>query len=257
MKNEWKLVFLLTLLGVIGVISIIPYQLAKLRENIKLDDSQLMMLTILGVLQNTFIVFVCTFLGIRLQKSTKLDIPHLRAWVSKTEQPPFSWRWLGIGIFVTLFSSLLIILLDMYVFMPNIDTKELDKQPNWWQGLLAVFYGGITEEIMMRLFGMTLIIWILARVTRQKETNIHSVCYWIGIIGIAIFFGISHLPSVIGIFGELSLMLVLRTVVLNGILGIWFGYLYWKKGLEYAILSHMAADLFLHVLFPIILKVTF
>lgn len=39
----------------------------------------------------------------------------------------------------------------------------------WWQGLLAMFYGGITEKLMVRLFGMTLIVWLLARVTKKEK----------------------------------------------------------------------------------------
>ncbi|WP_328059863.1 type II CAAX prenyl endopeptidase Rce1 family protein [Geobacillus stearothermophilus] len=51
------------------------------------------------------------------------------------------------------------------------------------------------------------------------------------------------------ILGEFSLIILIRTLVLNGLLGLWFGYLYWKKGLEYAMIAHMSADFFIHVLF--------
>jgi membrane protease YdiL (CAAX protease family) len=36
--------------------------------------------------------------------------------------------------------------------------------------------------------------------------------------------------------------------VLNGLLGLAFGYLYWTRGLESAMLSHFSADLLLHVI---------
>ncbi|MNG42185.1 hypothetical protein D3C84_1318920 [compost metagenome] len=47
-------------------------------------------------------------------------------------------------------------------------------------------------------------------------------------------------------FGELSAAVIARTIILNALLGVWFGYLYWRKGLEYAIIAHMSADLVLH-----------
>ena len=37
-------------------------------------------------------------------------------------------------------------------------------------------------------------------------------------------------------------------VVLNSLAGIAFGWLYWRRGLEAAMIAHFAADLVLHVL---------
>jgi hypothetical protein len=39
---------------------------------------------------------------------------------------------------------------------------------------------------------------------------------------------------------------IVRTIVLNALLGIPFGWLYWRWGLEYAMLAHFCADLVLH-----------
>jgi hypothetical protein len=46
--------------------------------------------------------------------------------------------------------------------------------------------------------------------------------------------------------------LVVRTLALNGIAGVQFGLLYWKNGLEAAMISHGAADVVLHVLGPLV-----
>jgi hypothetical protein len=42
-------------------------------------------------------------------------------------------------------------------------------------------------------------------------------------------------------------MLVVRALVLNGIAGIIFGYLYWKHGLEAAMIGHMSAHLVMQI----------
>ncbi|WP_285400391.1 CPBP family intramembrane glutamic endopeptidase [Lysinibacillus sp. fls2-241-R2A-57] len=125
--------------------------------------------------------------------------------------------------------------------------------PNWWQGLLASLYGGFTEEIMLRLFGMTFIVWLLAWITKKEKDNIPNSFYYVAIFLVAIIFGLGHLPATIQVFGDLSTIIVIRALVLNGLLGLWFGYLYWRKGLEYAMIAHMSADIFLHVLFASIL----
>jgi membrane protease YdiL (CAAX protease family) len=44
---------------------------------------------------------------------------------------------------------------------------------------------------------------------------------------------------------------VTRAIVLNGVGGIGFGYLYMKHGLEAAMISHFSADIILHVLFAV------
>ena len=50
----------------------------------------------------------------------------------------------------------------------------------------------------------------------------------------------------------LDTVVVLRTLLLNGIAGVVFGWLYWKRGLEMAMLSHFSADIVLHVIAPLL-----
>src|SRR5699024_8515800 len=104
--------------------------------------------------------------------------------------------------------------------------------------ILAMIYGGITEELMLRLFGMTFIVWVLAVIMRREKETIPPSFYYIAIFLTAILFGIGHLPATMELFGELSAIIVTRAIVLNGLVGVWFGYLYWRKGLEYAIIAH-------------------
>jgi len=83
----------------------------------------------------------------------------------------------------------------------------------WWQGLLAMFYGGITEELMVRLFGMTLIVWLLTRITKKEKKEIPDIFYYIAIFLTAILFGLGHLPATIQVFGELTSIIVTRALV--------------------------------------------
>lgn len=119
-----------------------------------------------------------------------------------------------------------------------------------WQTLLASFYGGITEEILMRLFLMTLFIWIGIKLFRLKEPS--TVGIIIPIVLAAIIFGLGHLPITASLT-KITPMVIGRAVVLNGIGGIVFGWLFWKKGLESAMIAHFTTDIFLLTLFPIFL----
>src|SRR5690606_25098765 len=106
-------------------------------------------------------------------------------------QPSLAWKWIGLGILISFLGSLLIMLLDKYVFLPQINLPDTIDEPHvaWWQGLLAMFYGGLTEEIMVRLFGMTFIVWLLARITGKEKGQIPAAYYWFGIVLAALLFG--------------------------------------------------------------------
>src|SRR5690625_2385033 len=256
MQKKWriKLVLFLTLLGAIGIVAIIPYEITTLmNEEFYQTNSEAppvsLVVTINSIIQIGFL-FLLVLFGVRLQRRTCLSAPKLESFVYKKKVQPFSKKWLIIGISITFILSIITILFDLFVFSPVIEIPEGQTTVTiWWQGLLAMFYGGITEELMVRLFGMTLIVWLLARITKIEKEEIPDSFYYIAIFLTAILFGLGHLPATIQIFGELSTIIVARALVLNGLLGLWFGYLYWRKGLEYAIIAHMSADFFVHVLF--------
>ena len=67
----------------------------------------------------------------------------------------------------------------------------------------------------------------------------------------ALAFGAGHLPAAQQVWG-LSGIVVVRTVALNAIGALVFGWLYWKRGIEMAMLGHFSADIVLHVLAPLL-----
>jgi membrane protease YdiL (CAAX protease family) len=147
------------------------------------------------------------------------------------------------------FGTFFIVILETYVFQPNLPQLPTTPRISLWANLLTVFYGGIVEEVLLRLFLMTLLVWVFSRF-QKSQNKISDFIYWTAIVLSTLFFGLGHLPPIASFFGGLTPLLVIRALIANGLLGILFGYLYWKKGFEYAILSHMSADLFLHVILP-------
>ncbi|MDD3190811.1 MAG: CPBP family intramembrane metalloprotease [Candidatus Pacebacteria bacterium] len=117
-----------------------------------------------------------------------------------------------------------------------------------WQKLLASFYGGIAEEILLRLFLMTFFVWIGMKMFKQEQPTKTGIL--ISIVLAAIIFGLGHLP-VTASLTALSPIIISRAIVLNGIGGIVFGWLFWKKGLESAIIAHFTTDVFLLTLLPL------
>lgn len=70
---------------------------------------------------------------------------------------------------------------------------------------------------------------------------------WVANILAAVLFGLGHLPTM-SLLVPITPLVIARALVLNGLLGIVFGWLYWERGLEAAIISHFYADIVLHVL---------
>jgi hypothetical protein len=117
-----------------------------------------------------------------------------------------------------------------------------------WRGALAVFYGGIVEEVLCRLLPVSALVWLLARCNRRV------VRPWMFVLAIALaalLFGAGHLPAAhaAGLLG--TPLLVARIVLLNAVVGAVTGGLFWKYGLEHAMLAHFCADLVLHVALPL------
>jgi membrane protease YdiL (CAAX protease family) len=122
-----------------------------------------------------------------------------------------------------------------------------------WKTLLASLYGGIVEEILMRLFLVSLLAWLLGKIFRSTEVVKNNLIMWTAIILAAILFGLGHLPITASIT-QITPIVLVRAIVLNGIGGLVFGWLYWKKGLEHAIVAHFSADIVLLAILPALLK---
>jgi len=124
---------------------------------------------------------------------------------------------------------------------------SLTSQPEAWKGFLASFYGGIGEEIQLRLLIMSLIAWLASFISKTADNKPTNGVYWIANIMAAVLFGLGHLPTT-ALLVPLTPLIVTRAIILNGLGGVIFGYLYWKRGLESAMVAHFSADIVLHVL---------
>src|SRR5690625_1537233 len=115
-------------------------------EAVELDP---VVITVINSFSKVFMVVVAVFFGMLMMRRTSLGAPFIETYVAKDELPKFSWRWFNLAIGISLLGSLVILVLDRFVFLPQIDVTGLgDASMAWWHGLLAMFYGGITEEIL-------------------------------------------------------------------------------------------------------------
>jgi len=68
-------------------------------------------------------------------------------------------------------------------------------------------------------------------------------------LAVAVLFGLGHLPAAQAL-GPLTTMVVLRSLLLNGAASLAFGYLFWRRGVEAAMVAHASAHIGLQVVGP-------
>lgn len=104
--------------------------------------------------------------------------------------------------------------------------------------MASVLYGGVVEELMLRLFFMSLIAWVLWKLFfRSQESVPEGVLIAANVIA-AVIFAAGHLPATMLLFGGLTPLLIFRCFLLNGGFGLFFGRIYRKYGIQYAMVAH-------------------
>ncbi len=253
MGTERKLVLILLIACIFGTIAVLPYTLTLQGELLQNLPVPLYVLLAAQLVQAIVLFGVATFVGLHLARKVGLGLPILEGWLEGREVKSYLKSILGISIGLGILAGILIIGLDLLFSFAgvSINLTQASINPPAWQGFFASFYGGINEEVLLRLFVMTLIAWMIFKIRSTEEGKPTSAGMWLAIIIAAVIFGIGHLPAVMALT-TLTPLVIVRTIILNAVGGIIFGWLYWKKGLESAMISHFSADIVLHVMLPLI-----
>lgn len=166
--------------------------------------------------------------------------------VPKTDLTPFAAKKpLKRIVYPGVISGILVGLI-LYSLEKTIFSKSLlaGMHPPAWSGILASLYGGVNEEVLMRLFLFTLIYFLFRKIFKFSDQNrIGFLWATNGIVAIA--FGVGHLPALFKLITPTSFE-ISRVLVLNAIPGLVFGWLYWSRGLWAAMAAHFTTDLMIH-----------
>lgn len=233
-KLKKPFLFALSLLpvSVIAIWFTVMYQLDLYDEaTVELMISQIgsmELLMVITMVQNCGMIFLACFFGYILAGQLALLRPL------RVDKRP---------VLVTLLLALtggVIMALDFWTFgamEPMI--REATAAGMTANGVIAsILYGGIVEELLLRLFTMSLIAWLLWKLFfRKKEACPEGVLIGANIVS-AILFAAGHLPATVITFGALTPMLLIRCFLLNGGFGLLFGRLYRKYGIQYSMIAH-------------------
>lgn len=255
---NWRVFLLLWIAAVLATVAVLPYSL-ELQTSVLATTVLPLPLPIvitIQIVQNALLFAIMIFGGLFFAGRVGLGAPILEA-ATRSERVPDKVRAiLPLSIILGVIITVFVLALEFFYFEPAL-LQELGEtanklnlrtsQPAAWKGFLASFYGGIAEEIQVRLFVMSFFVWLGRFFSRTPEGHPTSPIFWTANILAAVLFGLGHLPAT-SMLVPLTPLVIARAVVLNGLLGVVWGWLYWKRGLEAAMVSHFSADLVLHVL---------
>ena len=252
----WRVFGVLMAGALVGVVAILPYVLTlleRLPPSVGESLPSMWVLLPLQVAQSLVLIGLATALGLWLGPKVGLGAPQIYGLVRGDREARSALRALLLpSALLGVLVGAAIVLLDLWVFAPRLAASGSSLstlQPPAWQGLLASVYGGIVEELLLRLGLMTLLVWVGVRLTRSDIAR--PAVLWAAIVTSALLFGAGHLPTTATLM-PLTPLVITRALLLNGLGGIVFGWLYWKRGLLAAMLAHFTADIVLHVIAPVL-----
>ena len=255
---NWKVFWILLIASITATILLLPYAMEVQSSAVDLTKlpMPLPLVITLQIVQNAILFAIAIFGGLFFAGRVGLGTPILDSLTRRESAADKVRAILPLSIILGVLSTLVVLGLEFFYFQPAM-MRELGEtasalnlqtsQPAAWKGFFASFYGGIAEEILLRLFVMSFLVWIGRFLSKTSDGKPTSAVFWVANILAAVLFGLGHLPTM-SLLVPLTSLVVARTILLNGLIGVVCGWLYWKRGLESAMISHFSADLVLHVL---------
>ena len=232
-KSYWKTVLFFVLAGLIGGFLVGLFLMdsypAEVQQQIYDQGINDVLLGVITAVQSAGYGLVLGVVGILLGKKTGM-------W---KDEKNINRQPLVAAVLVALAGGLAMILLDIYWFSaysPVIRDSYATK-PSIAFLLGSVIYGGVIEEVMLRLFTMSLIALLLHKLFWRKQEQTPVAALVLANVVAAILFAAGHLPTTAVLMG-LTPMIIFRCFLLNGGFGLLFGWLYRKYGLRYAMIAH-------------------
>ena len=263
--KAWRFL-ILWLVGLVGVLSFLLVDLSALIAALPRSEGSPpvelpppAILKLVSIIQPTVLMTLAVALGVWLAPKVGLHAPAFeslagsgsRAFLEKLKPQILP------GVIAGLAGGVGIVM--AWVIAKPFLTSEYISRARDFNTLLPAavrfLYGGIAEELLLRWGLMTLLVWagsrIAARVLRRKNHDgniqhaLSSVVFIAAIIISAVVFGMGHLPLASALSGGLTVPLVAYVITANSLFGIIAGFLYWRRGLEAAMLAHMFAHVVL------------
>lgn len=231
-------------LGLLGVLSLLIFPMPLNIPDEVLARTSESTIRIISFVQSSILLGIMVMIGHFSSKKIGLSAYLLEKYFQGELEKTEVIERLKLGILLGFITGIILSLCSGFLveFLPP-EFVELGNNTTI-SPLSRFLYGGITEEVLLRWGIMSFFVWLIWRITRgSKIAQPSNQTYWIGITLAALLFGLGHLPIVFNTVDQVTPALYLYIIGMNMVFGMVAGWLFWKKGLETAIIAHI----FVHV----------
>jgi membrane protease YdiL (CAAX protease family) len=149
--------------------------------------------------------------------------------------------------------GILFILSDLV--LRNFNTVGAIPHPAFPSSLIASATAGIGEEMIFRLFLISLLTWLVSG--KILKGRWQAPVFWAASAISALVFGLGHLPALMILFGISSFQVIpavflAEVLVLNGVLSLVSAYFFKKSEFLAAVGVHFWTDIVWHVIFGLL-----
>lgn len=138
-------------------------------------------------------------------------------------------------------------------YLPDslIETLQLYSPYSALHFINALLYGGILEELLARFGVMSLLVFIFWKLFNRKSAKPSNWVFILAIFVSTLFFALGHYGPTARAT-EMTALIWLQMILLNGLPGLVYGWIYWKHNLELAMLAHMFTHIGMNLLLLIV-----
>src|SRR5258705_9110326 len=177
---NWKVFWILFAAAFLATILLLPYAMEVQSSAVDLTKLPIPppLLITLQIAQNAILFAIAIFGGLFFAGRVGLGTPILDAITRGESVTDRARAILPLSIILGVVSTLVVLGLEFFYFQPAM-MKELGNtaaalnlqtsHPAAWKGFLASFYGGIAEEILLRLFVMSFLVGLGRFISKTSD----------------------------------------------------------------------------------------
>ncbi len=224
---------LLWLAGMLGAAAVTATVLPQLSAQAPLP-APLWLISVASLLQSAVLVALAVWAGVALAPALGLRAPAFEAAATLRPITPALTPQLLPGFVAGTVGGFLLFAIGRFSPVALAELEDRFNPPLF----ARMLYGGITEELLLRWGVMTAVAWLARRFLQGRQGSVRGGFVWLAIVMSALIFGLGHLPVASAVMGTLNANVVLFVTGANTMFGVLFGWLFWRSGLESAMIAH-------------------
>ena len=228
-----RLSICLWLLGLPGVLAM-AWQIGRRIHGSTLPEGAL---PLMGGVQGSLLLAAAAFFGAWVAPRVGLEAPLLQALLARRGvMAALRKLWLpsiGAGVLGAAW------MVSLAQFTPNdlMPGDPLQALPLW----IKLLDGGVAEEVLARWGLMGMLLFGLWRLLQPRGAAPRRRLVWLAICVSALVCAVANLPPAMLLLGGLTSPLLVYVLLGQTVFGLLAGFIYWRHGLEAAMLGHTLA----------------